>query len=82
MQFSGKILWRFASGGPIRQQPRVTDDSVYVAAERAGLYRLERSTGNTLRPACSAFATEGLSGRNPTITLHPDSRRLFDCAKP
>jgi hypothetical protein len=45
---SGKILWRFASGGPIRQQPRVTDDSVYVAAERAGLYRLERSTGNSL----------------------------------
>jgi len=45
---TGKILWRFVSGGPIYHQPRVTDDSVYVIAERAGMYRLDRSTGNLL----------------------------------
>jgi len=42
----GKILWRFVGGGPIRQKPRVTDDSLYVTAERAGLYRLNRTTGD------------------------------------
>jgi outer membrane protein assembly factor BamB len=43
---NGKILWRFVTGGPIRQKPRVTDDSVYVTADRAGLYRLDRLTGD------------------------------------
>jgi PQQ-like domain len=45
---TGKILWRFVGGGPIRQKPRVTDSSVYVIADRAGLYRLDRATGDTL----------------------------------
>ena len=45
---TGKILWRFVGGGPIRQKPRVTDDSLYVSAERAGLYRLNRESGDLL----------------------------------
>src|SRR5205085_2545973 len=40
--------WRFVGGGPIRQKPKTTDDSVYVSAERAGLYRLNRATGETI----------------------------------
>jgi outer membrane protein assembly factor BamB len=46
---NGKILWRFVGGGPIRQKPWVTDSSVYVSAEGAGLYRLDRiNSGDTL----------------------------------
>jgi len=40
------------------------------------------ATGKTRRPAASALAFDGLSERKPTVTLQPDSRKLFDCAKP
>src|SRR5207249_6192599 len=35
----GHQLWRFTAGAPIYHKPEVTDDDVYVRAERAGLYR-------------------------------------------
>jgi outer membrane protein assembly factor BamB len=43
--FAGRILWRFLGGGPILRTPAATDEDVYVTAERAGLYRLDRGTG-------------------------------------
>jgi outer membrane protein assembly factor BamB len=36
--------WRFTAGSAVRVQPAATDDSVYVACDRA-LFRLDRGTG-------------------------------------
>jgi outer membrane protein assembly factor BamB len=44
----GRILWRFLGGGPITRRPIVNDDSVFLTPERAGLYRLNRETGDTI----------------------------------
>lgn len=42
---TGRMLWRFLGAGPILRKPAVTDSDVYIAPERAGLARLDRSTG-------------------------------------
>jgi outer membrane protein assembly factor BamB len=42
---TGRVQWRFGVGGPILMKPRISDDDVYVATERNGLYRLDRKTG-------------------------------------
>lgn len=36
--------WRFTAGTPIERKPFVNDESVYVTAERKGLFRLHRRT--------------------------------------
>ncbi|MBI2806425.1 MAG: PQQ-binding-like beta-propeller repeat protein [Planctomycetes bacterium] len=41
----GDLLWRYASGAPIKRKPEVTDRDIYVAPERVGLRRLHRATG-------------------------------------
>jgi outer membrane protein assembly factor BamB len=41
----GNILWRFTADRPILRQPAVTDEDVYVAPERGGLYRIDRMMG-------------------------------------
>jgi hypothetical protein len=40
----GEPAWRFTTGAPIVRRPFVNDDSVYVTADRKGLYRLLRRT--------------------------------------
>lgn len=40
---TGQILWRFVSGGPIVQKPRLTDEHIFVQAEGAGMYCLQRT---------------------------------------
>jgi len=42
---SQRFMWRFTTGGPIRQRPAVTDKSVFVVADGRGLFRLDRRTG-------------------------------------
>jgi outer membrane protein assembly factor BamB len=42
---SGRLLWRYTSGGIPSQPLAVLDESVYVATDRAGLSRLRRSDG-------------------------------------
>jgi outer membrane protein assembly factor BamB len=44
----GRVLWRFAAGGPVKRRAIPTDHDVYVSAERAGLYRVDRNTGDLL----------------------------------
>jgi outer membrane protein assembly factor BamB len=41
----GQILWRFTADRPILRRPAVTDEDVFVAPERGGLYRINRMTG-------------------------------------
>ena len=41
----GKQRWRFTVGTDVLRQPVATDEDVYVTAERNGLYRLSRATG-------------------------------------
>jgi len=44
----GRIVWRFATGGPIMNKPAVMDDDVYVGARGAGLYRISRPDGHEI----------------------------------
>lgn len=44
----GRILWRFTGGAPILRKPEVTDEDLYVSAERAGLFRIGRMGGETI----------------------------------
>jgi hypothetical protein len=41
-------MWRFTTGAPIRQQPAVTDKSIFVVAEGRGLFRIDRRTGKEM----------------------------------
>jgi outer membrane protein assembly factor BamB len=42
---SGSVHWRFTTGTPISRQPAVTDADVFITTERAGLRRLDRTSG-------------------------------------
>lgn len=44
----GKFMWRSLVGGLVRQRPAVTDEDIFVAADRAGLYRINRQSGETV----------------------------------
>lgn len=44
----GRILWRVTGGAPILKKPEVTDEDLYIAPEGAGLFRINRLTGETL----------------------------------
>jgi len=73
--FAGRILWRFLGGGSIRQRPQVNDDSVYIAPERSGLYRLDRETGQTV---WQNFEAERFLAANPKFVYATDrSGRLL-----
>jgi outer membrane protein assembly factor BamB len=39
------VRWRYMTGGPVHRQPRVTDADVFVNAERWGLARVDRLSG-------------------------------------
>jgi outer membrane protein assembly factor BamB len=45
---SGKVEWRFTSGTPITRKPAVTDQDVFVTADRGGLHRLDQQTGREI----------------------------------
>jgi outer membrane protein assembly factor BamB len=42
---AAQILWRFTADRPIRRKPVATDEEIYLAPERGGLYRIDRLTG-------------------------------------
>jgi outer membrane protein assembly factor BamB len=42
---AGKVRWTFATGKPIRGQPRAIGPHVYVAADSGFLYKLDRRSG-------------------------------------
>jgi outer membrane protein assembly factor BamB len=44
----GKLLWRFTSGAPIKVKPAVLDRDVFIVADKRGLYRIDRETGEEL----------------------------------
>jgi len=45
---TGRQLWRFASGSIMLHKPVVTEEDVFVVPESEGLYRLSRTTGDTV----------------------------------
>jgi outer membrane protein assembly factor BamB len=45
---SGKLFWRFTSGGRPSHPVAVLDDSVYMSFDRSGMYRIRRSDGSEL----------------------------------
>jgi outer membrane protein assembly factor BamB len=44
----GRIDWQFLAAAPVRIQPAVTEEDVYVTAEAAGLHRINRRTGDEI----------------------------------
>src|SRR5690606_17268817 len=42
---NGRLKWTFVPGLPIRQQPRIVGDGVYVTPVRGGMYKLALDTG-------------------------------------
>jgi outer membrane protein assembly factor BamB len=51
------LAWRFFASAPILLKPEVTDRDVFVFANRHGLYRVERATGQSawLNPQADRF---------------------------
>jgi outer membrane protein assembly factor BamB len=45
---TSRMLWRYLPGGDIRQQPAVLDRDVFVTADRVGIVRLDRATGQEM----------------------------------
>jgi hypothetical protein len=43
-----QVIWRFLAGAPIFRQPMVTDKDIYVLADKIGLYRVFRETGEEI----------------------------------
>ena len=58
---TGKVLWRYATGGRVRSSPTVADGVVYVGSFDGHLYALDAARG-TLR---WKFATQG-------VTIEPE----------
>lgn len=45
---NGKMLWRYTTGTGLSRQPAVTDQDIFVVAERNGMTRLDRVTGEPM----------------------------------
>jgi hypothetical protein len=45
---SGQLRWRYTSGLSISRKPAVTEEDVFVVAQRHGMTRLNRATGETM----------------------------------
>lgn len=43
-----QILWRFSADRPVLRQPAVTDEDVYLAPEKGGLFRINRADGQAI----------------------------------
>jgi len=52
-----RIVWRFFAQAPILSQPHVTDTDIFVTADKVGMYRLVRETGEAvwLNPRAERF---------------------------
>jgi outer membrane protein assembly factor BamB len=45
---NGRLGWRYTAGTAISRQPAVTEQDIYVVAERNGMTRLDRATGQPM----------------------------------
>lgn len=45
---SEQLRWRFTSGLPISRKPAATEEDVYIVAQKNGMTRLNRDTGETM----------------------------------
>jgi hypothetical protein len=44
-EISGRKLWQFSLGGPVRQPPIAIGDALYVVADAGGMWKLAQDTG-------------------------------------
>ncbi len=58
---NGRLGWRYTAGTAISRQPAVTEQDIYVVAERNGMTRLDRATG---QPMWRIPVRSGLSESN------------------
>ncbi len=63
---SGDRIWRDQVGGPIRNAPRLTDDTIYIVTDSDEVVAIARDTGDILwsydRPPIEGFAIAGHAG--------------------
>ncbi len=63
LERTGKVRWKFETGEPIRAQPKVLGEHVYVASDSGYLYKLDKRTG---AEAWRARIDHGSEPRIPT----------------
>jgi outer membrane protein assembly factor BamB len=66
---TGSVQWRFTAGTPILYRPAVTDDDIYITAERGGLIRLDRGSG---REVWRNSAADRFLAVNPKVVYAAD----------
>ncbi len=54
---NGRMRWKFVPGTPVKQQPQVIDDSVYITTEHEGMFCVSEATGflKWTNPQVTAF---------------------------
>jgi outer membrane protein assembly factor BamB len=65
----GKERWKFATGKPIRAQPRVIGNHVYLASDSGYLYKLDRKSG------AEAWRANIDAGSEPRIPTNQEKTR-------
>lgn len=68
---SGKVQWRFASGGPIRFAPWVEGDRVCFGSDDGHVHCLEVATGNVIWSTPLAPESRWISGNGRMISAWP-----------
>jgi len=68
---TGKVMWRFTTGGPVRFAPTVADGKLYVASDDGYLYCLHAKTGDELWKFRAAPADDQLLGNGRMISRWP-----------
>jgi len=68
---TGKVLWRFTTGGPIRFAPAVAGDRVYVGSDDGCVYCLAAGTGEAVWRFHAAPGDDLLLGNGRMISRWP-----------
>jgi len=68
---SGKVVWRFTTGGPVRFAPAVAGERVYATSDDGWLYCLETATGAVVWRFRAAPGDDLLLGNGRMISRWP-----------
>ncbi len=68
---SGRLVWRFTAGGPVRFAPTVARGKAYVASDDGSLYALEAETGKLLWQFRAGPSRDRLLGNGRLIARYP-----------
>ncbi|MBN1347542.1 MAG: PQQ-binding-like beta-propeller repeat protein [Phycisphaerae bacterium] len=76
---SGRVLWRFTTGGPLRFAPAVADGRIYVASDDGCVYCLDAEKGNLVWRFRAAPADDLLIGNGRMVSRWPLRSGVIVC---